>query len=207
VQNPDQLPRAAGQRLERQIQFVLAIDQLKQVLRQTLLTDGSRRENSAEHSWHLAMMALVLAEYAPLGTNLLRAIQMVLLHDLVEIHAGDTFCFDAGGQLDKTERETAAANQLYSQLPDPQGVELLAIWEEFEAGATATAQFAIALDRLQPLLHNWQTEGGTWKQHDIERERVLKRMAPIAVGTPQLWPLVERILDDCVAAGYLKDNE
>jgi putative hydrolase of HD superfamily len=193
-------------RLTQQIQFIIEIDQLKQVLRQTLLNDGSRRENSAEHSWHLAMMVIVLAEYAPQGVTLLSAIKMVLLHDLVEIDAGDTFCYDVQGNESKAQREAQAALRLFGLLPADQASELRSLWEEFEAQQTPTAKFAAALDRIQPLLHNQQNRGGTWLIHGITRDQVMKRMAPVETGAPELWLFVQQVIEDCVAAGYLKDT-
>ncbi|MGJ5673065.1 MAG: HD domain-containing protein [Nostochopsis sp.] len=193
-------------RLNQQIQFIIEIDRLKQILRQTLLTDGSRQENSAEHSWHIAIMAIILAEYAPTGTDILRAIKMLLIHDLVEIHAGDTFCYDLQGNLSKAEKETEAAARLFGLLPVDQESELRYLWEEFELGKTSTAHFAAALDRIQPLLHNQQTQGGTWRIHSISRDQVMLRVAPVEVGTPELWPFVQKLIDDCVAAGYLSKS-
>lgn len=192
-------------RLTQQIQFIIEIDQLKQVLRQTLLNDGSRRENSAEHSWHLAMMVIVLAEYAPQGVTLLSAIKMVLVHDLVEIDAGDTFCYDVQGNQSKAQREAQAALRLFGLLPADQASELRSLWEEFEAQETPTAKFAAALDRIQPLLHNQQNRGGTWLIHGITRDQVMKRMAGVETGAPELWLFVQQVIEDCVAAGYLKD--
>ncbi len=193
-------------RLAQQIQFIIEIDRLKQVMRQTLLTDGSRRENSAEHSWHLAVMASVLAEYAPEGVNIFHAIKMLLIHDLVEIDAGDTFCYDVQGNDSKAEREAQAALRLFGLLPADQGSELRLLWDEFEAGETPTAKFAAALDRIQPLLHNQQTQGGTWRIHGIRRDQVMKRVAPVETGAPELWPFVMQLIDDCVTAGYLKET-
>ena len=192
-------------RLHQQMQFVIEIDKLKNVLRQTRLTDNSRQENSAEHSWHLAVMAIVLAEYAPPEVDLLRAIKMLLLHDLVEIDAGDTFCYDAAGNQDKAAREEKAAQRLFGSLPAEQGKQLWSLWAEFEATQTATAQFAAALDRLQPLLHNQQNQGGTWKLHNISKNQVMQRVAPVQ-KIPELWSLVEQILAEGVAAGYLKEE-
>jgi putative hydrolases of HD superfamily len=190
-------------RLNQQLQFVLELDRLKQILRQTLLTDGSRRENSAEHSWHIAIMGMVLFEYAPPNTDLLKAVKMLLIHDLVEIDAGDTFCYDAAAHLDKDQREQEAADRIFGLLPTEQQQDLRLLWEEFEARQTPTAQFAAALDRLQPILHNQQTEGGTWKLHQITQTQVMARAQPIATGAPALWPYIEQLLADCVAAGYL----
>ncbi|MEH1902045.1 MAG: HD domain-containing protein [Nostoc sp.] len=193
-------------RLTQQIQFLIEIDQLKQVMRQTLLTDGSRRENSAEHSWHLAVMASVLAEYAPEGVDIFHAIKMLLIHDLVEIDAGDTFCYDVQANHSKAAREAQAALRLFGLLPANQGSELRLLWDEFEAGETPTAKFATALDRIQPLLHNQQNGGGTFWIHGIRREQVMKRLAPVETGAPELWPFVLQVIDDFVAAGYLKDD-
>ena len=191
-------------RLSQQIQFIQEIDQLKQVLRQSLLMDGSRQENSAEHSWHLALMAIALADYAPEGVDLSKAIKLALLHDLVEIDAGDTFCYDIAANQDKALREVKAADRIFGLLPKDQGTELRALWEEFEAQVTPTAKFAGALDRLQPLLHNQQTQGGTWKIHGINRSQVMQRMQPIKTGAPALWPFILQVIEDCIAAGYLE---
>ncbi len=193
-------------RLPQQIQFIIEIDKLKNILRQTLLTDESRRENSAEHSWHLAMMAILLSEYAPSeDVDLLRVIKMLLIHDLVEIDAGDTFCYDLQANQNKAAREVQAATRLFGMLPEDQGIELRELWQEFETQKTTEAQFAAALDRLQPLLHNQQTRGGTWRIHSISRDQVLQRMYPVKEGTPTLWQLVEKVIEDAVAAGYLSE--
>jgi len=194
---------AGENRLDQQIRFIVELDQLKLVLRQTLLIDGSRRENTAEHSWHLATMALTLFEYAPPEVDLTRVLKMLVLHDIVEIRAGDTFCYDAEGNLDKAAREQEAATYLYGLLPADLGDEMRGLWEEFEAGLTPSARFANALDRLQPLLHNYRTDGGTWRIHQITREQVLRRMSPIQEGAPALWPYVLRVIDDSCAQGFI----
>jgi 5'-deoxynucleotidase YfbR-like HD superfamily hydrolase len=190
-------------RIERQLRFAVEADRLKGVLRRTRLIDRSRHENSAEHSWHLALLAVLLAEHAGGGVDLLRVLRMVLLHDVVEIDAGDTFCYDAGANLDREAREQAAAARLFGLLPDGQGAELRALWEEFEAGETADARFAVALDRLQPLLQNVHGEGGTWREHGVTRAQVLRRMAPIERGAPALWPLVLRLVGEACARGHI----
>lgn len=192
-------------RLAQQIQFIVEIDQLKQVLRQTLLMDESRQENSAEHSWHLAMMAVVLAEYAPSpDVDVLHVIKMLLIHDLVEIDAGDTFCYDVQRNQNKAVREAQAATRIFGLLPEEQGAEIKILWEEFEAQETAAARFAAALDRLQPLLHNQQTRGGTWRIHGITRNQVQQRVGCIKEGAPALWSFVQQIIEECILAGYLK---
>lgn len=190
-------------RLTQQIQFIIEIDKLKSILRQTLLIDTSRQENSAEHSWHIALMAMFLAEYAPHPIDVLRVIKMLLIHDIVEIDAGDTFCYDTQGNYDKAEREESAATRLFGLLPDDQGTMLRVLWDEFEARQTPEAQFAAALDRIQPFLHNQQTQGGTWRLHGIRRSQVMHRMAPIQDGIPALWNWLEAAVDECVKAGYL----
>ncbi len=190
-------------RLSQQIQFVLEIDQLKQILRQTRLTNGSRRENSAEHSWHIALMAPLLFEYAPPGADLLTVVKMLLIHDLVEIDAGDTFCYDTAANLDKAEREQQAAERIFGLLPPDQQSELRLLWAEFEAQDSPSARFANDLDRLQPILLNQQNQGGTWKANQITQAQVLRRVEPIQTGAPDLWPYLQQILQDAVAAGYL----
>ncbi|MCD8489282.1 MAG: HD domain-containing protein [Desertifilum sp.] len=190
--------------LEQQIAFIIEIDKLKQVLRQTLLTDGSRRENSAEHSWHIALMAVILQEYAPPEVDILHVIKLLLIHDLVEIDAGDTFCYDDRGNLDKAEREIKAAERLFGLLPPAQGQQLRQLWDEYEAQETIDSRYAKALDCLQPVLHNQQTQGGTWKLHGVTRDRIMKRISAVKEGAPRLWPFVLQLLDDCEKAGYFR---
>ncbi|HEX8692546.1 MAG TPA: HD domain-containing protein [Longimicrobium sp.] len=189
--------------LARRLGFVVEADRLKGVLRRTRLLDGSRQENSAEHSWHLALMAVVLADAAGAPVDLGRVLRMLLVHDVVEIDAGDTFCYDASANLDRAAREELAAARLFGLLPDPEGGELRALWEEFEAGRTADAAFAVALDRLQPLLLNFHAGGGSWREHGVTRAQVLARMAPIERGAPALWPFVVRTIDRACAAGFV----
>lgn len=190
-------------RLERQLAFIQELDRLKGVLRQTRVLDGARQENSAEHSWHLALCAVLLAEHAPAGTDLPRVLRMVLVHDVVEIDAGDAFAYDAAINVGKEDRERRAAERIFGLLPADLGDELRALWMEFEAGATPDARFAVALDRLQPLLLNFNGQGGSWRCHAVTADRVRVRMAPIQEGAPGLWPLVLRLLDEAVARGYL----
>lgn len=198
-------PDAAG-RLARQLEFIVELDGLKRTLRQTLLTDASRQENSAEHSWHLAMAALLLAEHATEPVDVTRVVQMALVHDVVEIDAGDTFCYDAAANLGREARERQAAERLFGLLPAAQGAELRALWEEFEAAETADARFAVALDRLQPLLQNHRSGGGSWRRHGVTRAQVTARMRPIRDALPAAWPVVERILDEACAAGWIAEG-
>lgn len=193
----------APPRLAQQLQFIVEIDRLKSVLRRTQLIDGSRHENSAEHSWHLAVMALLLHEYADSAVDVGRVLRMLLVHDIVEIDAGDTFAFDTAGNLSKAERELAAAARIFGLLPEEQGRELRALWDEFEAMATAEARYANALDRLEPLLQNLHNSGGTWRQYNIDQAAVLRRMAPIQDGMPELWPFVVNAVESAVRAGYI----
>jgi putative hydrolase of HD superfamily len=191
-------------RLDQQIEFILEIDKLKRIKRRTILTDGSRHENSAEHSWHLAVMAMLLAEYAKEGDlDLLKIIKMLLIHDLVEIDAGDTYCYDEVNVKDQAFREEKAADRLYHMLPLEQARSLLSLWHEYEEGETPEAKFAHAMDSLQPLLHNYNTEGRVWRKHGIRREQVLLRNRHMAEGAPALWDYVVTIIDDAVKRGML----
>lgn len=186
-------------RLRRQLEFVMELDRLKTVLRMTAVTGGSRRENSAEHSWHLAVMVPLLAEHAPRPVDLLRTMKMVVVHDVVEIDAGDTFCFDAEAHHDKEARERAAAERIFGLLPPDQAEELRALWEEFEARDTPEARYANALDRLAGVLQNHGNGGGTWVEHDVPREAVLARQDPIRETLPALWPWVVEVVDGALA--------
>ncbi len=191
-------------RLHKQLDFLLEIDRLKEVLRQSYICRGLRRENSSEHSWHLAVMALVLAEHAPDRVDIARVVKMALVHDLVEIDAGDTFCYDDEGNAGKADRETAAAERIFSLLPPDQGRELRSLWEEFEARQTPDARFAASLDRLMPLLHNYHCGGKTWQEHDVPAAKVLDRNRHIQEGSPELWDFAESLIQDAVKKGFLK---
>jgi putative hydrolase of HD superfamily len=194
-------------RLGDRVRFVVELDRLKQVLRRTVVTDGTRRENSAEHSWHLAMMALVLADAADEPVDPLRVAQLLLIHDIVEIDAGDTFVYDAEGRAAKADREHVAAERIFGLLPDGQAEELRGHWEEFEHGGSTEARFARALDRLQPLLLNYASAGQAWREHGIEANQVRTVNAVIGEGSPELWALAQRIIDDAVARGWLPPGD
>ncbi|HEV2614542.1 MAG TPA: HD domain-containing protein [Gammaproteobacteria bacterium] len=191
-------------RLHQQMAFILEIDKLKHILRRTSLLDMSRRENDAEHSWHLAMMAIVLAEYAAPEVNISRVIRMVLLHDLVEIDAGDTFLYDDVHAESKAEREQQAADRIYGLLPKDIGEELVNLWHEFEERKTPDAKFAACMDRIQPVLHNYFTQGGTWKIADASHERAMSHMLFIKEASEPLFALVESLMSDAVENGFLK---
>jgi putative hydrolase of HD superfamily len=184
---------------------MVEIDRLKTVLRRTLIADRSRRENTAEHSWHIAVSALLFAEHAGDGVDVSRVVRMLLVHDVVEIDAGDTFAYDEAGYEDKAERELAAAERIFGLLPADQGGELRALWEEFETRETADARFANAVDRLQPMLHNFLTEGHAWRQHGVTAAQVRERNRTIGDGAPELWRFAERMIDQAVERGYIDE--
>ena len=190
--------------LDSQLRFVLEADRLKTVLRQSPIRDGSRRENSAEHSWHLALMALVLADHAPPGTDLGKVGAMVVLHDLVEIDAGDLFLYsDAAAQARQEEAERAAADRLFAILPPAQAAELRGLWDEFEERRTPEARFARALDRLQPMLLNMLNDGGTWMSHGVPLERVLASVNLIEEGSGSLGAYARTMIASAVERGFL----
>jgi putative hydrolase of HD superfamily len=191
-------------RLEEQIRWITEIDKLKGILRQTLVMDGSRQENDAEHSWHVAVMAVLLHEYAaPPDVDLLRVVKMLLIHDLVEIDAGDTFCYDAAGVALQQARERKAADRIFGLLPADQGQALRGLWDEFDARETPHARFAHALDRIQPLLNNLHTGGGSWKRHAVRVSQVLERIAPAREGSPALHDYACGLVEQAAEAGLL----
>lgn len=195
-------------RLKRQIEFIVEVDKLKKIYRQTLLMDGSREENDAEHSWHLALMGMVLSEYSIAeDLDILKVLKMLLVHDLVEIDAKDTFAFDEKGNKDKAERENKAAQRLFSILPEDQGQEFRDLWEEFEEKKTKEAIFAASLDRLQPLLCNYHTQGHTWVKYDVKSNKVLERNYPAKEGAPVLWEYIQEIIEDSIQKGFLERTE
>ena len=192
-------------RLKKQIDFLVEIDKMKTILRQTILVDKSKRENDAEHSWHFAVMAMVLFEYTDSSAvNIQRVLKMALVHDLVEIYAGDTFAYDDKGNESKAEREAAAADKIFGLLPQDQGKELHGLWREFEEIQTADSKYANAIDRLQPLINNYMTEGHTWKLGNVTSDKVYKRMGIIKEGAPGLWGFVTDIINSSVEKGYLQ---
>ena len=193
-------------RLQQQIRFILEIDSLKDVMRRSRLLSDDRFENSAEHSWHLAMLALILAEYANAPIDQARVIKMVLVHDIVELDAGDTYCYDEVGAQDKEEREQRAAERIFGLLPSDQRDELRALWDEFEAGVTPDARFANTLDRVMPIMHNLFTGGGSWIENGITRSQVLQRNGPVKDGSDTLWQIVETIIEVGVARNLLQDS-
>lgn len=194
-------------RIHQQLKFIVEIDRLKNVLRQLYIINGERQENSAEHSWHLAMMALLLAEYTDEPVDTLKVLKMVLIHDIVEIDAGDTFCYDTNGVIDQAKREQLAADRLFGLLPEDQQDEIRTIWQEFESCTTPEARFAAALDRIMPLLHNYYTQGKSWQEHGIKSVNVLKRAARVRESSQALYMVALEIIEDAVSKGYLENND
>ena len=195
-------------RLQQQIQFMLEMDKLKSVMRKSPLLNRSRRENSAEHSWHLAMMAMIFGEYAKHPVNLDRVIRMLLLHDVIEIDAGDVFLYDkSDSAILKAEREQAAAKRIYDLLPTELGAEMRALWEEFEARESNDAKFAFAIDRLQPLFHNYFTEGGTWVEFQVSAADALSKIELMKEGSDEVAGMAEALIRGAVAKGYLTSVE
>ena len=192
--------------LKAQIDFIIELDKLKQVFRQTLLIDDCRQENDAEHSWHLALMACLLSEHArEQNFNIFRVVKMLLIHDVVEIDAGDTFAYDVGGNKERLKRERMAAERLFNMLPSDQAGEFRSLWDEFEARKTPEAKFAAAIDRFQPLLLNYHAGGSTWRRHGVKRTQVVERNRHIAEGAPILWELATELIDKAVEEGKLED--
>ncbi|PKM52381.1 MAG: hydrolase [Firmicutes bacterium HGW-Firmicutes-7] len=191
------------ERFEKQMSFIIEVDRLKSIIRQSYLADGSRRENDSEHSWHLALMAFVLCEHAKNEIDVLKVIKMVLIHDIVEIDAGDTYAYDEKGNEDKYMREVQAAERIFSLLPEDQAQEMRGLWEEFEVRETNEAKFAAALDRVQPIILNYMSEGKAWIDHGISRGQVEKRNEHTKEGSMALWDYVVEIMDKAVKSGYL----
>jgi putative hydrolase of HD superfamily len=192
------------ERLRRQIAFITEVDKLKEVFRQTVVTQSRRAENSAEHSWHFALMIVVLAEHSnhqPL--DVLRILKMVLIHDLVEIDAGDTFAYDTKNMADQHAREAVAATRIFGLLPPDQTAEFRGLWDEYEAQQTPEARFAMACDRFHPMLLNCLTDGHAWQKHGITHDRVLARNAHVAKGSEVIWEYAVRMIDEAVAKGHL----
>ncbi len=202
---PDEPPlESAISRLSRQIEFSLEIDKLKGVLRQTILLDSSRQENAAEHSWHIAVMAGLLREYAVERVDIDRVIKMLLVHDLVEIDAGDVMIYDRARREEMKKREEQAARRIFGLLPADQAKEMRILWDEYEARQTPEARFAFAMDRIQPLLHNLNTQGLMWRKHGISRDQVIEVNRPIRDAVPALWEYLSALIDEAAAKGCLR---
>ena len=194
------------ERLKKQMNFLLEVDKLKFISRQTYLSDGKRKENDGEHSWHLALMAVLLSEYSNEKIDLVKVITMVLIHDIVEIDPGDTYAYDTLGNQSKREREVKAADRIFNILPKDQAQKLRQLWEEFEAYETPEAKFAHVCDNVQPLMLNDATDGLAWREHDVKKSQVLQRNRRTGEGSQVLMEYINRILDKNVESGNLRDE-
>ncbi len=191
------------ERFDKQIGFILEIDKLKSVIRQSYLLDGTRQENSAEHSWHIALMGMILAEYVEQPVDLLRTLKMLLIHDIIEIDAGDTYCYDEAGAMNQSSHENTAAERLFGLLPEDQMIELRELWKEFEARTTPEAKYAATIDRLMPLLHNYHTEGRSWREHGIKKDQVSARNEGMKDGSLALWEFAMSLINDAVDMKFI----
>jgi putative hydrolases of HD superfamily len=193
-------------RIAHQMNFLMEIDKLKSILRQSPVIGELRRENDAEHSWHLATMALLLSEHASdQNVDLLQAVKMILIHDLVEIDAGDTFVYDTMAMAGKREREERAADRIFNLLPSDQAVEVRALWEEFEERSTPASKYANALDRLQPMMLNYTSRGWGWSRHGVTSQQVYTRNSGMGEGAPELWEYAKACVADAVKEGFLPE--
>ena len=193
-----------NERLVKQVAFIHEIDKLKYIQRKTRLFNSNRSENDAEHSWHLAMMTIVLAEHSNVPIDVLKVLRMVLIHDIVEIDAGDIFLYDTAANHCNTEAERKAAERIFGMLPEDQASELMALWEEFEACETEEAKFAKSMDRFEPLLQNISNKGGTWKEFNVDYSNVYKTQVIIKEGSDAIWNIAEPMLEESVKKGFLK---
>jgi putative hydrolase of HD superfamily len=194
------------QNLLQQITFIKEIDKLKYIQRKTKLFNSNRHENDAEHSWHLAMMTIILAEHSDKPIDVLKVVKMVLIHDIVEIDAGDTFIYDTVKNHTNTDEELLAAKRIFGLLPDEQAKEFIAIWQEFEDGKTNEAKFAKAMDRFEPLLQNTSNNGGTWAEFDVPYQKVYDKKVAIKDGSATIWKYAENLINKSVEKGILKNN-
>lgn len=191
-------------RLKQQLDFIVEIDKIKSIFRRNLIIDGSRKENDAEHSWHLAIMAILLTEHAKnKNFNLEKVLKMVIVHDLVEVYAGDTFAYDIAGNQDKNTREQIAADKLFALLPQDQGKEIRSLWEEFDKETSAESRYAVALDHLQPFIHNALTKGHTWKLGKVSKQQIYNRMNIVMSELPELKPWMEDQIQKGLELGWI----
>ncbi len=192
-----------SERLKKQMEFVLEIDKLKKITRQSYISDASRFENDTEHSWHLAMMCMILSEYANESVNAFHVMKMVLIHDIIEIDAGDTYAYDEAANASKRQREEKAADRLFNILPEDQAKEFRDLWEEFEACETPEALFARSLDNLEPLMLNDATDGLAWRNHKVHKEQIIKRNEKTGKGANELWEYCQMLIDRNVKKGNI----
>ena len=193
------------ERLEQQFAFIREIDKEKFIGRQTYLTDGERKENDAEHAWHMALMTVLLAEYSNEPLDVLKTVTMLLIHDLVEIDAGDTYAYDEEAKKTQRERELKGAERIFGILPPDQGEKLRALWDEFEAGETKEAKFAITLDKTQPIMLNDATDGRAWMEHGVKKEQIMARNKKTPDGSVKIWDYFENIINKNVEKGRIKE--
>ena len=192
------------ERLKKQMEFIIEVDKLKDIIRQTNLTNGERKENDAEHSWHLALMAVFLSEYAKEPVDVLQVIKMVLIHDLVEIDAGDTYLYDEAGNGTTAAREQKAAERIFNILPGDQAEELFQLWQEFEDRKTPESKFANTLDRIQPVLLNDATEGRAWREHDVCIDQIMSKNEYTSQGSDVLWAYIQEVFEKNIENGNIK---
>ena len=194
-------------RLRQQLAFLMEIDKQKEIIRQTYLADGSRKETDAEHAWHLAMKCMILSEYANEKIDVPKTIMMVLTHDLVEIDAGDTYAYDQTGNQTKKERELKAADRIYGLLPEDQRKYLRALWDEFEAMETPEAKFANMLDKIQPVCLNDQSKGKSWVEHNVCKRQIMERNSKTHEGSELLWDYIKKLIEKNVEAGFIRGED
>ena len=185
-------------KLIKDMEFIVEIDKMKNIYRMTNVIGEDKKENDAEHSWHISIMAIILAEYSNEDIDLLKVVKMLLIHDLVEIYAGDTFCYDTKANEDKKQREEKAADKIYGMLDKEKGSALRKLWDEFEQGLSPEAKFAAAMDRLQPILNNYHNGGGTWKEFGIKKSQVHKRLEPVKEASHDLWEYAEDLINKAI---------
>ena len=193
-------------RFEQQMKFILEIDKVKNVFRQTYLADGNRKENDAEHSWHMAIMAFLLKEYAQEEVDIMRVVLMVLIHDLVEIDAGDTYAYDLDGLQTKREREVKAAERIFGLLPKDQEEQFRELWDEFEAYEAAEAKYAHMLDNFQPLMLNDALDGKSWKEHKVKKSQIYSRNAKTMEGSEKIWEYMKDLVQKNIDRGNIQDE-
>ncbi len=192
-----------SERLKKQIEFIVEIDKLKNIYRQSYVLNENRKENDAEHSWHTALMAFILAEHSNNDIDVLKVMKMMLIHDIVEIDAGDTYCYDKEGYKTKAIREEKAAERLFGMLPDDQKDEMYSLWREFEEMQTPESKFAAVLDRVQPITLNYRKNGISWKEHDVKKDMILDRNKHINDGSEEIWKYVLELLEDAENKGMI----
>jgi len=190
-------------RIEQQMQFIMEVDKLKNITRQTYIADGTRKENDSEHSWHLALMCILLSEYSNEKMDALKTMTMVLIHDVVEIDAGDTYAYDEAGNLSKRKRELEAAERIFNILPKDQAIYMRELWDEFEAGETPEAKFAITLDKIQPIMLNDLAGGKSWVEHEVKESQIMKRNESTPKGSIELWDFAKNIIEKNINSGNI----